>query len=323
MSDDYLWDGSGPPDPEIAKLEQLLRPLAHDAPLRQRRSRTPWVVGGAFVAAAAAVAIYFALPRERAVSCAGSSGFPFEGIGGDVACGGGRVAKGTLPVGATLQTWDHEAALAIADIGGARLGKNTTVRLERTGSDRHQLALDVGSMHAKVDAPPRLFAVTTPLTEVVDLGCEYDITIAHGGAGSLTVHDGLVELATKSGTAVVVPEGCTAKILGAQRPGLPICKVTTTAVTQAIHEYDAGDWSAGETIIARASRVDAVVLLALAAVDPKLRSRALTKLAELSPPPDAEISAESAASEPAHLATWQDDVLGIYFGLFGPDAGRK
>ena len=27
MSDDYLWDRSGPPDPEIARLEELLRPF--------------------------------------------------------------------------------------------------------------------------------------------------------------------------------------------------------------------------------------------------------------------------------------------------------
>ena len=34
VGDDYLWDGSGPPDPEVARLEALLSPLAHDAPLR-------------------------------------------------------------------------------------------------------------------------------------------------------------------------------------------------------------------------------------------------------------------------------------------------
>ncbi len=31
--DDYLWDRSGPADPEVARLEQLLAPLAHDRPL--------------------------------------------------------------------------------------------------------------------------------------------------------------------------------------------------------------------------------------------------------------------------------------------------
>lgn len=324
MSDDYLWDRAGAPDPDVAQLEQLLGPLAHDASLdevrtQRKRRRAPWIVAGAAIAVAAAVALYLALPRGKA-ACHGGEGFAFAGIGGTVACDGGRVSKGTLPVGGTLETGSNEAALQIADIGGARLGKNTKLRLERTDKQRHQLALDRGSMHATVNAPPRLFAVTTPLTEVVDLGCEYDIMIAEGGAGSLTVHNGLVELVTKTRTIVTVPEGCTAEILGEQRPGLPICKSTTPAVTEAVLDYDAGDHAAADTILAKADRRDGVVLVALAAVDPQRRLAVLTRLAELSPPPDAEITADSAATDAAHMAAWQKDILEIYFGLWGPDA---
>jgi hypothetical protein len=330
MSDDYLWDRSGPADPDVAKLEGLLAPLAHDAPLdelglRRRRSRAPWFIGGAIVAVAAAVAIYLALPKKPGVpqitACSGSDGFAFTGIGGAVSCGGGRVAQGTLPVGGTLETGTAEARLTIADIGAARLGQNTKLRLERTDVQRHQLALDHGTMHAKVYAPPRLFAVTTPLTEVTDLGCEYDLTIAEGGVGSVTVFDGMVELATKTGTVVVVPEGCTAEILGAQRPGLPMCKAASPGIVEAILEYDAGDPAAADTILAKADRQDAVVLLALAAVDAKRRLAVLERLAELSPPPDVEITPELAATDPDLLAPWQQDVLEIYFGLFGPDSG--
>ena len=32
--DRYLWDGSGAPDPEVARLEHVLGPYRHDAPLR-------------------------------------------------------------------------------------------------------------------------------------------------------------------------------------------------------------------------------------------------------------------------------------------------
>ena len=32
QSDDYLWDGSGEPDPEIQKLEGLLGKFRHDSP---------------------------------------------------------------------------------------------------------------------------------------------------------------------------------------------------------------------------------------------------------------------------------------------------
>lgn len=331
MSDDYLWDRSGAPDADVAKLEQLLSPLAHDAPLdelrlRRRRSRTLWIVGGALVAAAAAIAIYLALPKQPDVpvptACRGGEGFAFTGIGGDVSCGGGRVAAGTLPVGGTLETGTAEARLTIADIGAARLGQNTKLRLERTDAQRHQLALEHGTMHAKVYAKPRLFAVTTPLTEVTDLGCEYDLTIADGGVGSVSVSDGLVELATKTGAVVVVPEGCTAEILGEQRPGLPMCKSASPGVVDAILEFDAGDPAAADKILAIADRRDAVVLLALAAVIPERRLAVLERLAELSPPPDVEITAELAATDPDLLAPWQQDILEIYFGLWGPDAGK-
>lgn len=60
MSDDYLWDKSGEPDPEVARLEQALAPLRHEGewqePKRSPRRALLWGAGGA-LALAAAVAI--------------------------------------------------------------------------------------------------------------------------------------------------------------------------------------------------------------------------------------------------------------------------
>jgi hypothetical protein len=322
-SDDYLWDRTGSPDPDVAKLEGLLSPLAHDPPLdevrmRRRRPRAPWILGGAFVAIAAAVAFYLALPGPRpTVACSGRDGFAFSGVGGAVSCGGTSVASGVLPVGGTLETGTHEASLTIADIGVAHLGSGTEVKLERTDSKRHQLALERGRMHAIVKAPPRLFAVTTKHADVVDLGCEYDIAIDDDGAGSIHVMSGLVELATKSGAPVVVAEGCRARILAGNRPGLPTCDASTQAVRVAVLAYDTGDAAGFDAILANARREDAITLIALAAVDAR-RKLVLERLAELSPPPDAEIDVDSALTNPEHLAVWRTDVLEIYFGLWAP-----
>jgi hypothetical protein len=323
QTNDYLWDRSGAPDAEIGKLEGLLAPLAYDAPLdevllRRRRPRAPWIIGGALVAVAAAVAIYLALPGPAGAGCNGRDGFAFSGVNGPVSCGGASVASGVLPVGGELDTGSHEATLTIADIGSAHLGSGTQVRLERTDRERHQLALERGRMHAKVVARPRLFAVTTKHADVVDLGCEYDIAIDASGAGSLHVISGLVELATKAGALVTVPEGCDAKILTGNRPGLPICAATTPAVRTAAQAYDAGDAAAFEAILAGAQRQDAITLMALAAVDDARRKAALERLAELSPPPDVEIDVDSALANPEHLATWRTDILEIYFGLWAP-----
>jgi hypothetical protein len=63
--DDYLWDGSGEPDPEVERLEQLLSrfrsdapaPVLPAAPLAPRRAFRPYVP--ALVAAAALVVVGF------------------------------------------------------------------------------------------------------------------------------------------------------------------------------------------------------------------------------------------------------------------------
>src|SRR5439155_26253691 len=51
MKDDYLWDGSGEPDPEVQKLENLLGRYRHDQPapafdqLSEERHAPRWGFG--------------------------------------------------------------------------------------------------------------------------------------------------------------------------------------------------------------------------------------------------------------------------------------
>lgn len=325
MSDDYLWDRSGPADPDVARLEEMLSPLRHDQPLDElrvrRKRRAPWFVLGIELAAAAALAIYLAVPRGEN-ACGGADGFAFTGLGGEVSCGGARVARGVLPVGGELETGAHEASLTIANIGSAKLGKQTRVRLDRTDAERHQLSLERGHMHAKVTAPPRLFAVATKHTDVIDLGCEYTIDIDEAGTGSICVQSGLVELATKAGATVVTPEGACAAILAGHRPGLPHGRRTRDEVVAAVQAYDRGDAAAFDRLLALADRRDAITLIALAAIDTR-KAAVLERLMELSPPPDAEISVDSAIANPDHFAIWRTDILEIYYGMWGPRADQN
>jgi len=329
MSDDYLFDRSGRPDPEVEKLEKLLAPLAHDAPLDEmrmrRKKRPPWLVLGIAVAAAAAVIVYFALPSKPSACGVGGDGFAFTGVGGSVSCEGAQLAHGVLPVGGRLDTGANQAKLTIANIGSAELGKQTRVRLDRTDAQRHQLALDRGHLHAKVNAPPRLFAVTTKHTDVVDLGCEYTLDIDDSGAGSVCVFSGLVELATKSGPTVVTPEGSCAAILAGQRPSLPYARDARPELVEAVRAYDRGEPTAIEHLLAIAQDRDAITLIALAAIhrsEPAGRA-VLERLMELSPPPDAEISVDSALVDDVAFGTWRNDILEIYYGMWGPRAGQK
>jgi ferric-dicitrate binding protein FerR (iron transport regulator) len=277
MSDDYLWDRKGAPDPDVARLEQLLAPLAHDAPLRKSR-RTWWIVGAA-VAAAAAVAIVLALPRGPE-----SSGFDFVARDGTVLVNAQTTSSGTLATGDVLDTRTAHVDLKIADIGRAELSPDTQVRLERSDKTRRQLSIDRGRMHARVVAPPRLFVVSTRAASVTDLGCEYTIEVGADGSGHLEVQSGHVELATKNGASVIAPAGTHARILASQ-PGLPMIDGASPEIERAVDDYLAG--KGPNAILAAATEDDAITVVNLAIVDPAARRAAADRLAELVPLLDA------------------------------------
>ena len=84
-NDEYLWDGSGDPDPEIQKLEKLLGRFRHECPapvfpkivpdrrwqfLRWRMRRFPALVTAAAVVAIAVVT-FLAYVRKPAVTVVG------------------------------------------------------------------------------------------------------------------------------------------------------------------------------------------------------------------------------------------------------------
>lgn len=290
---DYLWDRSGD-DPEVARLERLLAPLAHDAPLdelRRRRKRWPFVVGGVIALAAAAAIAFVVWPRppERVAdhACgAHASGFAFTARGGTVACGGTNVSAGVLPVGETLDTGAYEAELAIADIGSAQLSPQTRLRLERTSAERHELFLEHGRMDAVVIAPPRLFAVGTPSGQVTDLGCAYTLEIDATGAGSIDVRSGMVELEAANGQFVIVPAGASARLLAGRRASLPLAKSANAQLVAAVRELHTGRTDAIARILASAKPADAITVANLVRIIPvDARRPVLARLMELAPAP--------------------------------------
>ena len=321
-SDDYLWDRSGPPDPEVKRLEDLMAPLRHQAPLddlklaRQPRKKR-WMIPAAAVAVAATVALvaWWQWPRERSgpMACAGAtSGFTFSAKTGSVTCEGANLAAGRLPVGGTIDTGSHRAELAIANIGTAELGEQTRVRLDRTGADRHQLHLEHGHMHARVLAPPRIFAVTTPSANVTDLGCEYTIDIAATGAGEIRVITGMVELETGTGAIVVAPAGTHARLLPGRRASLPLEDKAGPALVAAVAAHERGEPDGVERVLAAATASDAITVANLYSLVGT--RRVLVRLAELAPPIDDEITVDKALAERQTFARWLDEVITVRLG---------
>lgn len=75
MNDDYLWDKSGEPDPQIQQLEQILGELRYqpkplelpeDLPLPGRRNYFPWLaIAAAFLLAIVAGALWLTLRSSK------------------------------------------------------------------------------------------------------------------------------------------------------------------------------------------------------------------------------------------------------------------
>lgn len=316
--DDYLWDRRGE-DAEVARLEQLLSPLAHDAPLdelrlHRRRARWPLWIGIA-TAVAAAFVLVLVWPRASGEggACIGL-GMVFESEG-TVACNGEQLAIGVLPVGGQLATGAHQAEITIADIGTATLGANTIVRLDQTSiGKRHQLFLQEGKMHAKVLAPPKIFAVATPSAQVTDLGCEYTLEIDRTGAGSIHVLTGKVELETGGGAVVMAPAGTHGRLLPGRRASLPLSDRAGPQITAAVAELEAGKPEAIDKVLAAATRVDAITIANLVRVAPATtKRRVLERLAQLVPAPQCTTIDE--ALEHADLfEMWFDEVYLVHLG---------
>ena len=323
--DDYLWDRSGPADPDVQRLEQLLAPLAHDRPLdelklRRKRSRAPWIISGVVVIAAAAGLVLYL--RTSRGPCDGDAGFAFTAKGGTVGCANEQVARGVLPVGGVLDTGTATAELAIADIGTAELAANTRVRLDRSeANQRQQIHLERGRMHAKVTAPPRIFAVTTPSTGVTDLGCEYTIEIDAKGKGWIEVQSGKVELETTAHALIVAPAGTSARLRENRAPSVPVVFGASVVLRSAVTDWEQGTPDALPKLLAAAGIGDAITLANLAVLVPgdsstqiscsapcTDRDLVLNRLAELSPPPEG-VTVHGALTDPALLERWRETIV--------------
>ena len=157
MNDDYLWDRSGPPDPEVARLEETLAPLRyrHRAGLVEaRRPRSLWAAAAA-AAVLAAVATWQVSLRPSPVTA-----WQVAGLEGNVRLGGRNAEVSmTLRSGQLLRTGaDSQITLQADQFGQIDLGSDSELR---AATDQHVL-LDRGQLHAFIWSRPGVFQVATP-----------------------------------------------------------------------------------------------------------------------------------------------------------------
>lgn len=282
---DYLWEKRGEPDEETRELEALLSQarfsgmeLPAAKPVRRR-----WPLAIA-VLAVAAVAVLLALPREGFVMLRESDG-----------------SERKLYRAQWLETAQQTTLELGAGIGHVEVAGGSRLRVTRVDQTEQRLELARGSVHAIVDAPPRLFVIDTPSATAVDLGCEYELHVDAQGGSRLDVLSGLVEL-EGHGRRSIVPEGMWSVTVPGQGPGVPIDRQATPALIGAVERL-AEEGSMLGLLLRQAGRTDAVTLWhLLARTDGAARRAVYDRLQALVP-----VAVDEAAVlrlEPLALDEW-------------------
>lgn len=308
---DYLWDGSGTPDPEIQRLESLLSEFRHqEQPLPLSTTlfanrRSPFVTRQAWIfprLAAAAVlllafgaGIFFALrptlppldtiPGWNVSSVQGAPQIGSQFIGADR-------AAATLHVGQTLTTDSTSRALLTeSDLGQIQVDPNSRLRLLESGPNHKRVQLDLGTIRAYIWAGPTQFVVDTPSAVAIDLGCAYTLQVAADGSGTLQTTLGWVGF-HHHGRDSFIPAGAMCSTRPGVGPGTPYFEDASPAFREALANFDAAPQnSAGQglslsSVLAEARARDALTLWhLLPRTGGQDRAQVYDRLVSLVPPP--------------------------------------
>ena len=315
MTDDYLWDPAAAPDPEIARLEALLRPLAYKPePLRADTIALPaariqyrrWLAAAAVILViATGVVVARQTPTIAPWQVAARQGTPV------VRSAEGDVSRGALTSGGAVETDAKSSArLSVGRIGTVDLGPGSRLRLLDAGTSEHRLSLERGTMHAIIDAPPRYFLVETASALAVDLGCVYSLSADERGNGLLVVEEGEVEL-ERGDVRVAVLAGNSAAMRADKGPGLPYPTRASAALRRAVTAYDTNPAAAGalDAVLAATDRQSTITLWHLLQREsPAARARVYERLATLAPPPASVTRDRVLRGESGTLQRWRTEL---------------
>jgi len=256
---DYLWDGSGEPDPEIQRLEAILGRFRHDRPapvfpdiaLDRRWAWFPWRMRRfpALAIAAAAVAIaagavFMYQRKSLPVAVAGWDVFRLAGAPRVERKMIGEEEKGHLAIGQVLETdQQSRARLRAENIGQIEIEPSTRLRVLNMGAGLERIALDRGTIHTYIWAPPGRFVVDTPSAVTVDLGCAYTLQVDDSGAGLVRTSMGWVGFKL-NGHESFIPAGAACATRPKIGPGTPYFEDVASEFRAALARFDFEDSTA-------------------------------------------------------------------------------
>jgi hypothetical protein len=321
MNDDYLWDRSGTPDPEVARLERQMASLAQQDPpprfaLPERPPRK--AVMRPLVAAAAVLAIVAVGVSLLRRSPSNAAGWEVTRVAGaPTIASRGMVDQAQLPVGGWLETDNRSTAtIKVGAIGQVTVEPGTRLRLLNAGTGNHRLQLERGTLRAIIWAPPGQFFVETASSTAVDLGCAYTLTMDDEGAGLVTVLVGWVGFEWR-GREAFIPAGSMCATRPGRGPGTPYNEHASPAFREALQiiDFTSGSPTVGAAlsrVLAEAQERDEVTLWhLLTRVDGAgERDRVFDRLAQFVPPPPGVTREGIRAGRRDMLDSWWD-ALGL------------
>jgi len=309
---EYLWDGSGEPDAEIQCLEQALeefRATSLVPPAFPRVDFGPrlsywWlaIASNTWVPRFAAAILVLAAFTSALVFSLRESTPPRSNNGWSVelteaqpdssGMGDKPKRKIQMQIGEVLETNRTSTAnIAVADIGRLELEPMTRLRLLQSTAGRKRIALDRGTIHVAIWAPPGEFVVDTPSSVVVDLGCMYTLNIEESGNGFLRTTLGWVGFQS-NGYESFIPAGAAAATYAESGPGLPFFEDASQQFRSAVAQFDStkagsAQRGAAEQVILRQARLrDGLTLWHLLSRVSEVDRRAVyERLSALIPPP--------------------------------------
>src|SRR5882762_6527891 len=312
MKDDYLWDGSGEPDPEVQKLETALGRYRHNQPapafdgvaelrpvqVRIRFFNLRFSFQRAAVAATVVIAatLFYFLRRPNAPVDSGPS-WEVARLEGTPRIGwhslGEKSGTEKLGIGQTLVTdSSSRASITLDETGSVEVDAGSRLRLVTNGPGRKRLSLERGTIHAVIWAPPGEFVVDTPSAVAVDLGCVYTLHVDDSGAGLLRTTMGWVGFKL-NGHESFIPAGAICQTRPKIGPGTPYFEDASESFRSVLSRFDFESHTLAERnallgiLLADSRKEDALTLWhLLSRVGDADRPGLYDRLASLAPPPE-------------------------------------
>jgi hypothetical protein len=234
MSEEYIWDRSGEPDRELAHLEETLGALrgsnrrrgaiAHES--KRRGLVWRWTVAAA---AALIIVIAGAVIVQKTMRMRHASDWQLSFHGAE---------PSRVRIGQVIDTPVSTGAMIESPfVGKVDIEPASQLQLLATSADQQRVALDHGTIHALIWAPPTRFVVDTPSAKTVDLGCEYTLRVAKDGLGFLTVEVGWVAFQWHN-IESFIPAGAACVTRPGHGPDIPYFLDASSDLKKALVQFD-------------------------------------------------------------------------------------